>query len=144
MGAILRQRLRLVLLFLSATEFWSAQRIILGHSLKVKELNNTMRNPEDVDFWRNVTRLPAHQSDCPLKNPSSSPNSGALLATPRSRSFCLASLGTLNVPVPACPTKPWRSREGRLDNRLALQLQRRLLTISKSAPSRRAGVSRRA
>ena len=29
--------------------------------------------------------------------------------------------------VPACPTKPWRSREGRLDNRPALQ--RRLLTI---------------
>jgi hypothetical protein len=28
--------------------------------------------------------------------------------------------------------------EGRLDNRPALQLQRRLLTISKSAPSRRA------
>ena len=39
--------------------------------------------------------------------------------------------------VPACPTKPWRSREGRLDNRPALQ--RRLLTIPKSAPSRRAG-----
>jgi hypothetical protein len=32
--------------------------------------------------------------------------------------------------------------EGRLDNRPALQLQRRLLTISNSAPSRRAGVSR--
>jgi hypothetical protein len=31
--------------------------------------------------------------------------------------------------VPACPTKPWRSRKGRLDNRPALQLQRRLLTI---------------
>jgi len=46
--------------------------------------------------------------------------------------------------VPACPTKPWRSREGRLDNRPALKLQRRLLTIPKSGPFRRAGVSRRA
>src|SRR5262249_13183533 len=41
--------------------------------------------------------------------------------------------------VPACPTKPWRSREGRLDNRPALQ--RRLLMIPKSTPSRRAGVA---
>jgi len=46
--------------------------------------------------------------------------------------FCFSAFRHAKRTVPACPTKPWRSREGRLDNRPALQ--RRLLTISKSAP----------
>src|SRR5262249_41778405 len=37
----------------------------------------------------------------------------------------LALSGQAKHTVPTCPTKPWRSREGRLDNRPALQLQRR-------------------
>src|SRR5262249_7057158 len=41
--------------------------------------------------------------------------------------------------VPACPTKPWRSREGRLDNRPGASAP--VTDDPKSAPFRRAGVS---